>query len=330
MAKLNQSWKILLYYTWFIVVWGAFVRASGSGDGCGKNWPTCHGELIPSNSSIQTLIEYIHRASSGIYGIFVAVLVIITLNVVMKRNKQNPIMYYKWAVALPILVFILTIFEALIGAQLVLSGLVGSNDSWARAITMIIHLVNTFILVASIVGTSYILSISILSTDRSNENLNKLKLKQNSQNQNHKIDFKKSLFTLCTLGLIFVAALGALTALGDTLYPAGSLKEGIIQDLAANTPWLLRLRVLHPLLAVITVYLITTLCYELLKNKIVKFYLFVTYFTLVVGIINLLLLAPIYMQLIHLLTAQVLWSVHSHLGFQLFIPSIKPEVEQLV
>ena len=327
MSKLNQSWKILLYYTWFIVVWGAFVRASGSGDGCGKNWPTCHGELIPSNSSIQTLIEYIHRASSGIYGIFVAVLVVITLNIVLKRNKEKPILYYKWAIALPIMVFVLTIFEALIGAQLVLSGLVGSNDSWARAITMIIHLVNTFILVASIVGTSYILSISILSSGNSNDNLNQLKSNSNTEPKNLTIQFNKPLFLLCTLGLVFVAALGALTALGDTLYPAGSLKEGIIQDLAANTPWLLRLRVLHPLLAVVTVYFITTLCYDLLKNKIVRFYLSITYFTLFIGVINLLLLAPIYMQLIHLLTAQVLWSVHSHLGFQLLFPSLKSEIK---
>jgi cytochrome c oxidase assembly protein subunit 15 len=323
MGKLIQSWKILLYYTWFIVVWGAFVRASGSGDGCGKNWPTCNGELIPSNSSIQTLIEYIHRASSGIYGIFVAVIVLVTLNVVLKRNKQKALLHYKWALALPIMVFVLTIFEALIGAQLVLSGLVGSNDSWARALTMIIHLVNTFILVASIVGTTYVLSIIPLKFQDPKQDPNDITTLPIIKNQNLTLDFKKSLFAFCTLSLIFVAALGALTALGDTLYPAGSLKEGVIQDLAEDSPWLLRLRVLHPLLAVLTVYFITTLCYDLLKHKIVKLYLGVTYFTLVIGVINLLLLAPIYMQLIHLLTAQVLWSVHSHLGFQLFIPKVK-------
>ncbi len=298
MVKLQLWWKILLYYTWFIVVWGAFVRASGSGDGCGKNWPTCHGELIPSNSSLQTMIEYIHRATSGLYGIVVAGLVIATVIYVLKAHKIKPIKLIRWAVGLPILVLVLTIFEALIGAQLVLSGLVGSNDSWARAGTMIVHLVNTFILVSSIVGAGY-----VLQRDKIFEVIN----------------FKKSLFILCTLSLVLVAALGALTALGDTLYPAQSLQEGVYQDLAASSPWLLRLRVLHPLLAVVTVYFITLLCQDLIKNRDVKFYLGLSYFTLFMGLTNLLLLAPVYMQLIHLLTAQVLWSKHSELGFRLFM-----------
>lgn len=304
MKTLQRWWKILLYYTYFIVIWGAFVRASGSGDGCGKNWPTCNGELIPSNSSIHTMIEYIHRASSGLYGIFVAALVLITIRAVLKSHKLQSNPQLKLAIVLPVLVFILTIFEALIGAQLVLSGLVGSNDSWARAFTMIIHLVNTFILVSSIVGSYYVLGTKTAV----------------------QIDFKKSLFWMCTISLVLVAALGALTALGDTLYPASTLQEGVIQDLAEGAPWLLRLRVLHPLLAVLSVFLITLLCQDLLKHRSVKLYLGVAYLTLAIGLINLLLLAPIYMQIIHLLSAQVLWSTHSYLGFQLFKPLASSKV----
>jgi heme A synthase len=210
----------------------------------------------------------------------------------------------KLALFLPGLVLFLTIFEALIGAKLVLSGLVGSNTSWARANIMILHLLNTFLLVSSIVGTIYFLSPKD----------NKLAVNLN---------LKKSFYSLCTLGLISVAALGALTALGDTLYPSDSLHHGVYQDFALNSPWILRLRIFHPMFAVFTVFLITILCQDEFKNKQIKIYLFLTYLTLVAGIINLLLLAPIYMQLIHLLAAQALWSAHSQLGFQLFIPKVK-------
>lgn len=314
MMKLYRWWQLLLYYTWFIVLWGAFVRASGSGDGCGKNWPTCHGELFPKDdATIQTLIEYIHRATSGLYGIFVFALVLITIFYVRKglktsflrqNNTYTKINQHSFlAYLFPFLVLFLTIFEALIGAKLVLSGLVGSNDSWDRALIMIVHLLNTFLLVASIVGATYLVTPP--------------------EHGAGKPTIRKSLYSLCTLCLVLVAGLGALTALGDTLYPAESLSHGMNQDFAATTPWILRLRILHPLLAVLTVFLITITGQNHTKSKGVLFYLFLSYVTLGIGVVNLLLLAPIYMQLIHLLIAQALWATHCQLGFKLFIPERK-------
>lgn len=317
MAKLYKWWLVLLFSTWFIVIWGAFVRASGSGDGCGKNWPTCHGQLIPENSSIETLIEYIHRATSGLYGIYVFALVLITIYLV-KNSKKHPkseaqsnfiLKNKKLLFSLPVLVLTLTIFEALIGAKLVLSGLVGSNESWSRAIIMIVHLLNTFILVSSIVGC-----IFLFLEINSESNV--------SDQKNNSIQIKPILFLISTLFLITVAGLGALTALGDTLYPAESIQHGMSQDFSIDSPWILKLRVLHPLLAVITVLLITLTFYESIQqNQMIKWYLIITYSTLILGIINLILLAPIYMQLIHLLSAQALWSIHSYLGFKLFTPN---------
>ncbi len=313
MSKIARWWKILLYYTWFIVVWGAFVRASGSGDGCGKNWPTCNGDLIPKNSSIETIIEFIHRATSGLYGIFVFALVLVTIFYLQKfkteeRTKFNLNPEFKLKrlfYALPALVLTLTILEALIGAKLVLSGLVGTNESWSRAIIMIVHLLNTFVLVSSIVGCIYLYSSEKLFIDSDK----KLKLNINS-----------TLYILSTLGLILVAGLGALTALGDTLYPAESLHHGLTQDFSITSPWILRLRVLHPLLAAVTVLLITHTFYdEFKKNFTVKIYLILSYLTLAIGLINLVLLAPIYMQIIHLLSAQMLWTLHSYLGFKIFV-----------
>lgn len=314
MTKHYKWWLALLFSTWFIVIWGAFVRASGSGDGCGKNWPTCHGQLIPENSSIETIIEYIHRATSGLYGIFVFALVVITIYFVKTPQKHQiteaqsnfVIKNKKLLLALPLLVLMLTIFEALIGAKLVLSGLVGSNESWSRAIIMIVHLLNTFILVSSIVGCIFLFS--------------QVDLNSNLAKHNQKpINIKPTLFFISTLGLIVVAGLGALTALGDTLYPAESIQHGMTQDFSTESPWILKLRVLHPLLAIITVLVISMTFYDSAKhNQMTKWYLFITYMTLVLGIINLILLAPIYMQLIHLLSAQALWSMHSYLGFKIF------------
>ncbi len=320
MTKLHKWWHLLLYSTWFIVVWGAFVRASGSGDGCGKNWPTCHGELIPKNSSIETIIEFIHRATSGLYGIFVFALVLITIVFLRKRNglslSEHQLSYIsthkKLFFTLPILVLTLTVFEALIGAKLVLSGLVGSNESWSRAIIMIVHLLNTFVLVSSIVGCIYLFS-----------NLKKLNPNLSSEQDLWK-KISSGFYLASTLCLIVVAGLGALTALGDTLYPAESLQHGMAQDFSAESPWILKLRVLHPLLAVVSVLLISLTFFESFKqNKAIKLYLIITYGTFTIGVINLLLLAPIYMQLIHLLSAQALWSLHSYLGFELFLNKIK-------
>src|SRR5215813_13700333 len=60
-------------YTWFalafnllVIVWGAYVRASGSGAGCGSHWPLCNGEVIPGSPTIKTVIEFSHRLSSGL------------------------------------------------------------------------------------------------------------------------------------------------------------------------------------------------------------------------------------------------------------------------
>ncbi|MFK8137752.1 MAG: COX15/CtaA family protein, partial [Bdellovibrionales bacterium] len=65
----------LILYTLFIIVWGAWVRISKSGDGCGEHWPLCHGEWIPSQKPIETWIEFGHRASTGIYGILILIFI---------------------------------------------------------------------------------------------------------------------------------------------------------------------------------------------------------------------------------------------------------------
>lgn len=275
---MKTGWKILLLYTIFVIVWGAFVRASGSGDGCGAHWPTCHGDLLIKSASFKTAVEYIHRASSGLYGLLVFFLSAWTFfsNAASKRAK---------IAAFGVLFF--TIAESLIGAKLVLSELVGNNTSSARAIVMCIHLINTLILVASNVAVIFFLEV-------------KAKFKTG-------IFLKYSLSKWAPVILIFffTGISGALAALGDTLYPSESLIKGFQMDIDPSSPWIIKVRSFHPMFA----FLLTTLIIWFTDPKKVfgTTFIILALFTLIVGLINLVLLAPVWMQLMHLGIVQLLW-----------------------
>ena len=69
MFELNR----LARYAWgvlginlLVILWGAYVRATGSGAGCGSHWPLCNGEVVPRSAGLATLIEFTHRATSGV------------------------------------------------------------------------------------------------------------------------------------------------------------------------------------------------------------------------------------------------------------------------
>src|SRR5436853_6203595 len=49
-----------------VIAWGAFVRATGSGAGCGSHWPLCNGEVLPRAPSVERIIEFSHRLTSGL------------------------------------------------------------------------------------------------------------------------------------------------------------------------------------------------------------------------------------------------------------------------
>jgi heme A synthase len=114
--------------------------------------------------------------------------------------------------------------------------------------------------------------------------------------------------------MLILGASGAITALGDTLFPAGSLAEGIRQDFSPTAHFLIRLRLWHPVLGIaLGLYLIwaSTLVSAMrpspntiLFSRALKV-LFVI--QLVAGALNVYLLAPIWMQLLHLLLADVVW-----------------------
>ena len=142
------AWGVLAYNL-AVILWGAYVRASGSGAGCGAHWPLCNGEVIPRAPSVATLIEYSHRLTSGLALLGVVALLVWTWRACAAGHPAR-------RGAVLSLLFIIT--EAAVGAGLVLFELVADNATMARAMFMAAHLVNTFLLVAALTLTAWWLS----------------------------------------------------------------------------------------------------------------------------------------------------------------------------
>lgn len=282
MSRLARFAYGVLAFNILVILGGALVRATGSGAGCGSHWPLCDGEVVPRSPGLETLIEYSHRFTSGI-----ALLLVVALVVLVFRHRAPGDLARHAAVASLVLILV----EAAIGAGLVLLELVGDNTSTARAWWMSGHLVNTFLLLGALTLTGWALAggqrIHLAGRGRA-----------------------AVLLGLAAAGMLATGASGAVAALGDTIFPAASLAEGLRQDFSASSHTLLRLRVFHPLLAVATVVLLLALPGRLRSHGSSPFGTTVGFLALTqlaVGALNLLLLAPVWMQLIHLLVADLLW-----------------------
>ncbi|PTL79894.1 COX15/CtaA family protein [Vitiosangium sp. GDMCC 1.1324] len=279
------SWTTLVY-TLAVVLWGAFVRATGSGAGCGDHWPVCNGEVVPRAPSVQTLIEYTHRVTSGL-----ALVLAVTLCVwgLRAHAKGHPVR----KAAVFSLVFMLT--EAAVGAGLVLFKMVAGNESIARAWWMAAHLINTFLLVGTMTLTAWWAGGREQLTWR-------------------RQGLAGWLVAGSLVGLLVLGVSGAIAALGDTLFPASSLAHGLRQDMSPTSHLLLRLRMVHPMLAVLVGALVVFSAATVAKLrpspavKQAAMQLGVLYaLQLVAGMVNVLLLAPAWMQLVHLLLADLVW-----------------------
>jgi heme a synthase len=261
----------------FIILWGAWVRLSGSGAGCGDHWPLCNGEVIPLNANIKTIIEYVHRLSSGIFGITIFWSVLIARKIFDKGFARN--------FAYASLFF--TITEALIGAVLVKKGLVVDNDSSLRAWVIGFHLVNTFILLGSLVAQIY-------STEAKS-----IKLREERS-------ASTSLWLLGAGIFLVVGSTGAISALGNTLFPESSLIAGVLKDFDSNSHFLIRIRIFHPLFAIALFSIIQYLVYPL-KSSVSKWLGVTSWVAVLFGAVNWFLLAPKWGALVHLFIADILW-----------------------
>ncbi len=271
------GWNVL------VIVWGAYVRASKSGDGCGSHWPLCNGEVVPPAGQFATFVEFMHRATSGI-----ALLGVIGLAVWSFRRFARG--HIARQAAVWSLIFIL--IEALIGALLVKLELVAENRSVARAVYMSVHLVNTFLLLGALTLTAY--WIGGFRPPR-------------LVGQGAKL----GLLAAALISALVVGVTGAIAALGDTLFPASSLAEGFREEFSMLSHFTVRLRWLHPVAAVASSAIIVAVAAKLQTSpataRTAQIVMVIVGVQFVLGIVNVWLLAPIWMQLVHLFFADALW-----------------------
>jgi cytochrome c oxidase assembly protein subunit 15 len=279
------AWFVLIYNA-LVVLWGAYVRATGSGAGCGQHWPLCNGEVVPASPSTAMVIEFSHRVSSGLALVLVGVLAIWVWRTCRAGHPAR-------RGAVLSVIFILT--EAIVGAGLVLFQLVADNATMARAMFMAVHLVNTFALLACLALTAYWVSGG-----------SDIRLKRGGS--------LAWMIGAALLGLVAVGKSGAVAALGDTLYPPSSLNAGMMADLSATSAILIRLRVLHPVIAIVVgvALIVWSARVGFPAGSRVGPAARRALYALVVaqlaaGLLNVLMLAPVWMQLVHLLLADAVW-----------------------
>lgn len=279
------AWAVL-GYNLLVILWGAYVRAAGAGNGCGDNWPLCDGQFLPQHPQVKMLIEFLHRVSSGVDAFLVLGLWAGALWLYPQRHRVR-------RGASAALFFIIT--EALLGAALVLFGWVGQNASPARVTADATHLVNTLFLLAAVLFTAAWASGLPAARWRGQGR-------------------KARLLGAALAAFLVTAVCGAMAALADTLFPSQSLAAGLRQDFSGSTRGLERLRVLHPAVAILAglyfLYLVVEglphppsalarrLGYGLAVAVLLQWAL---------GGLDVMLLAPIAMQMAHLLVADLLW-----------------------
>jgi cytochrome c oxidase assembly protein subunit 15 len=281
----RTAWLVLVYNLG-VILWGAYVRATGSGAGCGAHWPLCDGRIIPRSLGTATLIEYSHRLTSGIALISVVLVWVWVRRVVPAAHPAR-------RGALMTVVFML--LEAAVGAGLVLFELVADNATMARALFMAVHLTNTFLLVAWMALTAWWLSGGeAVSLDR----------------------WPSRTATAATLlaAVMVVGVSGAIAALGDTLFPSQTLAEALAADLSPTSHLLIRLRMLHPAFAIATTVLLVVVAPLLARQaadaratQLARGVVGLAISQVVAGVVNVVLLAPVWLQLLHLLIADLLW-----------------------
>ncbi len=278
-------WFVLAYDV-LVVLWGAYVRASFSGDGCGSHWPLCNGEIVPHATQTKTVVELSHRISSGGSLVLAAIVCVWAFRVFEKNSFVRRAATY---------VLAFTLSEALIGGGLVLLRLVAHDVSLRRGVSTSLHLTNTFLLLASIVITARTAGGALPPTTRGRGWLGALAIG-------------------AIVATILVAATGSIAALGDTLYPSHSVAAGLAQDIAPSAPLFIRLRSIHPFVAIGSALLVLGLASlapaARPSRDVTRFAraLSIAYFVqLGLGALNVMTLAPTWLQLTHLLSADVVW-----------------------
>jgi len=277
----HAAWGVLAY-NMLVVLWGAFVRATGSGAGCGDRWPLCNGVMVPRAPRIETIIEFTHRATSGVALLSVAALCLWAFRLFPRGHRARTC-----AVLSVVFLFV----EALLGAGLVLFQYVEHNASAGRAAYLSAHLVNTQILLAMLTLTAWF----------------------GSDPESRPWRGAPKVVVAALPVSIVVAVSGVIAALGDTLFPAASVASGIRQEFSPTASALLRLRVVHPVLAVLGGAVLLAAAVTAMRSarlpavRMGQILAALVFLQLAAGALNIALLAPVWMQILHLLLADLLW-----------------------
>jgi cytochrome c oxidase assembly protein subunit 15 len=280
------SWAVLAYFI-AVILWGTLVRATGSGAGCGAHWPLCNGTILQHSPRVDTIIEFTHRITSGISLLSVVGLLVWTYVGTVRGHLAR-------AFAVASVVF--TLLEAVLGALLVKLGYTAQSQSPMRPAFLALHLANTLLLLATLTLTAHLLS-------------------------RRKGFLRGTLRLVAPFGAVIVAFVimvvgvtGSLAALGDTLFPASSLGLALAQDFSSTSGWLLRWRWMHPTVAIFASVFLVWLLVRATRNKthwdnrrlsaLILGLLAVVY---TLGVLDVVLLAPLWIQVAHLLAADTLW-----------------------
>lgn len=285
--KLNSYAKLGLFLSIVSILAGAFVRATGSGDGCGATWPTCKGRIIPALTDTSELIEFSHRSVSGL-------LLVVTLIIFSKTRRFQKGSLVK--VVTNYLTFFV-IFEAIIGAIIVLFEWVGLNSSLPRIVAVPIHLVNTFGLLGC-----YAILYKIIEDD--------LKEIKSIFNKN---------FILISLLFLLSGATGSITALADVLFPSASFIEGFLEDFDKTSEALTRLRILHPIISSalsVVLYVYSTRINKKygVNVKLLKTFVIVA---VLLGVFNVISNIVLPLSILHLAIADFLWISYIYVSIDL-------------
>jgi cytochrome c oxidase assembly protein subunit 15 len=281
------AWGVLIYFI-AVILWGTLVRATGSGAGCGNHWPLCNGTVMQPSAGVGTMIEFTHRLTSGLSFFSVVGLLWWTFAGTVRGHLAR-------AAAVASVAF--TLIEAILGAFLVKLGLTAQSQSPLRPAYLALHLTNTLLLLAALTLTAHLLS-------------------RRSGFLRGTIRLVAPFGAVATVVVVMIVGVtGSLAALGDTLFPATSLGSALAQDFSATSGWLVRWRWTHPTVAFLaSVFLIWLLvraaqrssAWDNRRLSALVLLLLATVYTL--GVLDVVLLAPLWVQVAHLLAADSLWA----------------------
>jgi cytochrome c oxidase assembly protein subunit 15 len=281
------AWGVLVYFI-AVILWGTLVRATGSGAGCGNHWPLCNGTVLQHSARVDTMIEFVHRITSGLSFFAVVGLLVWTFVGTVRGHLAR-------AAAVAAVSF--TLIEAILGALLVKLGLTAQSQSPLRPAYLALHLANTLLLLGALTLTAHLLSRRhgyLRGTVRLVAPFGAL---------------------AAILVVMIVGVTGSLAALGDTLFPASSLGMALAQDFSATSGWLVRWRWTHPTVAfVASIFLIWLLVRAAQRTAhwdnrgISALVLLLLAAVYVLGLLDVVLLAPLWVQVAHLLGADTLWA----------------------